>query len=188
MNGTNEQQPSAPPPSNPFDFMMQQLLELQATMPWREGFYGMPFCAGPIYQGMGQQLENQHQYQAAIQAPSSGSSGPSRSQRKKGPRKAKAPYHYNKSHESSGTIAGDRSTGTHPGHARIGASDNTGAGKVWRTPPLTHPLMTDHKLNPSRSERNPTKGFGLGGVTVGVTRAVPTRWTPPYSRFPSSMN
>jgi hypothetical protein len=167
MNGTNEQQPSAPPPSNPFDIMMQQLLELQATMPWREGYYGMPFCAGPIYQGMGQQ--NQHQYQAAIpsRAPSSGPSGPSRSQRKKRSRKAEPPLPYKYTHESFGTIAGGRSTGIHPGHARIGASHNTGAEKVWRTPPLTHPLMTDHKLNPKGSDSEGSRSGSPGPYRQG---------------------
>jgi len=63
---------------------------------------------------------------------------------------------YNLPHVSSRTIAGDRSTGIHPGHTWIGASDNCKsattqeAGKVWRTP-TRNPLMTDHNStqNPS---------------------------------------
>ena len=128
MDPTNQRQQLLPPPPyvvNPF-VMMQHLLELQAnTIPWCEGLYSLPFCAGPVYQGMAQQL--QHQYRAP-------SSGPSRNQRSRGSRKAEALYLYNLIHESSGTIAEDRSTGIHPGHARIGANDNTRAGKVRRTP------------------------------------------------------
>jgi hypothetical protein len=129
-----------PPPSiNPID--IQQLLELQAsTMPWLEGFYSFPFSAGPVYQGWGpgmdqadQPYQDPSQYEVAIRAPSS---GPSRYQRNRGSRKAEAQYLNNTTHESSGTITGNRSTGTHPGNARIGASDNTRVGKVWRTPPL----------------------------------------------------
>jgi hypothetical protein len=41
-------------------------------------------------------------------------------------------------HESSGTIAEDRSTGIHPSYARIGANDNAGAGKVWGPRQETH--------------------------------------------------
>ena len=126
-----------PPPHSVNPFVMQYLLELlQAnTIPWCEDFYGSPFCGGPVYQEMAQQ--NQHQYRAP-------SPGPSRNQRSKGSRKTEAQYLYNNLHESSGTIAGDdRSTGIHPDHARIGASNNTGAGKVWRTP-SRDPLMADH--------------------------------------------
>ena len=125
-----QQQPLPPPPSvNPF--VMQYLLELfQAnTIPWCEDFYGLPFCAGPVYQG----IDQQHQYQYRAPSP-----GPSRNQHSRGSRKAEALYHYNNEHESSGMIAGDRSAGIHPGHARIGAIDNTGAGKVWRTRQETH--------------------------------------------------
>ena len=129
MDPTNQRQQPLPPPLyvvNPF-VMMQHLLELQAnTIPWYEGFYSSPFCAGPVYQGMmDQQL--QHQYRAPC-------SGPGRNQRSRGSRKAEALYLYRNSHESSGTIAEDRSAGIHPGHAPIGANDNTRAVKVRRTP------------------------------------------------------
>jgi hypothetical protein len=132
MDPRNQRQHLPPPYINPF-MMMQLLLESQAyTMPWYEGFNGMSLCAAPVYQGMAQQ----HQYRAP-------NSGPSRNQRSKGSRKAEAQHSYNFSHESSETIAGDRSTGIYPSHARIGASDNTGASKVWRTP-SRNPSMADH--------------------------------------------
>ena len=128
MDPTNQRQQPLPPPLyvvNPF-VMMQHLLELQAnTIPWCEGLYGLPFCAGPAYQGMDQQ--HQHQYRAPC-------SGPSRNQHSIGSRKAEALYLNKTTHESSGMIAEDRSTGIHPGHAPIGANDNTRAGKVRRTP------------------------------------------------------
>jgi hypothetical protein len=44
---------------------------------------------------------------------------------------AEAQILYKLIHESSQVIARDRYTGIHPGHARIGPSDNTGARKVW---------------------------------------------------------
>ena len=129
MDPRNQRQPLPPPPSINF-FIIQQPLELQTNnIPWREGFYGLPFCTGPVYQGMAQQ----HQYQ--YRAPSS---GPRRNQRGKGFRKAEAQDSFNVLHESSRTIAGDRSTGIHPGYAQIGANNNTGAEKVWKTPPRNH--------------------------------------------------
>jgi hypothetical protein len=122
MDPRNERQPLPTPPSLNFFIMQQQLLELQAnTIPWCQGFYGLPFCAGPVYQVMAQQ--HQHQYRGP-------SSGPSRNQRSKGFREAEAQTLYNILHESSGAIAGDRPSGIHPGYARIGANDNTGPRKV----------------------------------------------------------
>lgn len=125
MDPRNHRQPLPPPPSLNF-FIMPPLLGLQAqTIPWYGGFYGLPFSTGPVYQGMAQQ--HQHQYRPP-------SWGPIRNQHSNGFRKAEAQILYNFIHESSGTIAGDRSTGIHPGYARIGAIDNPGAEKVWRTP------------------------------------------------------
>ena len=123
MDPTNQRQLLLLPPSV-IPFIMQHLLELQAnTIPWCEGFYGLPFSAGSVHERMAQQ--HQDQYRAP-------SSGPSRNQHGKGFRKAEALYQIHITHESSGTIAGDRSTGIHPGHARISASNlnNTGTGKV----------------------------------------------------------
>jgi hypothetical protein len=167
MDPWNQRQHLPPPPSiNPF--IMQQLLELQANaMPWSEVFYGLPFCTGPVYQGMAQQ--HQHQYRAP-------SSGPCRNQRSKGSRKAEAQFLFHISHESSGTIAGDRSTSIHPGYARIGANNNTGAQKVWRTP-SRNPLMADHNST-HRCGRNRITGIVLA-VPGG---SVPTRWTPRCTR------
>ena len=123
MDPTNQRQHFPLPPSlNPF--VMQQLLDSQAnTIPWCEGCYSLLFCTGPVYHWQGVAQQHQHQYRAP-------SSGPSRNQRGKESRKAEAQYLINLKHESSRTIAGDRSTGTHPGHARIGANDKTGTGKV----------------------------------------------------------
>lgn len=117
-----DQRQLLPPPPTVNPFIMQHLLELQAnTIPWCEGFYGLSFCVGPVYQGMAQQ--HQDQYRAP-------SSGPSRNQHGKGFRKAEALFLNHILYESSGTIARDRSIGIHPGQAQISASDNTGVGKV----------------------------------------------------------
>jgi hypothetical protein len=197
---------SLPPPSINY-FIMQQLLESQAsTVPWCDGFYGWPFYAAPVYQGMAQEYQHpshwqyrapnsgplagrtgehrpfyaapvyqgmaqeyQHPSHWQYRAPSSGplagrtgehrpfyaapvyqgmaqeyqhpshyrapSSGPSRAGKHRiGFRKAETLYPNHYRHESSETVAEDRSTGIHPGHARIGANDNTRVGKVWRTP------------------------------------------------------
>ena len=63
------------------------------------------------------------------------SSGPSRHKRSIGSHEAEAlSTSQNNKHELSGTITGDRSIGTHPGRARMDASNITGTGKVWRTP------------------------------------------------------
>ena len=54
------------------------------------------------------------------------------------------PPHINQSrHESSRANVGP--FGSHPGQARIGATDNSGGGKAWRTP-SKNPLMTDLDL------------------------------------------
>jgi hypothetical protein len=109
------------PPLLPFinPFTIQQLLEYQAnTLSLCEAFNRLSLCTSPVYHGL-----NQYEYLAP-------SSGPSRTQHNKGSSKAEAQYLNNITHELSGRIAGDRSTGTTPGHAWIGANDNTGAGKV----------------------------------------------------------
>ena len=111
LDPRNQRQPLPPPPP----FVVMQYLQAN-NIPWCESFYGLPCCACPVYQ---RQL--QHQYP---------SSGPSRNQRNKGSRKAEALYLNTSLHESSGTIAGDRPAGIHPGHAQIGAIDKTGTGKV----------------------------------------------------------
>ena len=144
-------------------FVMQQLLELQTnTMPSCEGFYGLLFDIGPACQVMAQ--HNHHQYRAPR-------SGPTRNRHRKGFRKAETQHRYNIKHESSGTISCDRSTGIHPGYAWIGASDNTGSRKVWRTPPRNPSMLTTTQPTGSRYERNHITDV----VLVGPGGGVPTR-------------
>ena len=83
--------------------------------------------AGPVYQGMttSQQHHGQHQW-----APRS---GPSRNRRNQGFRQTVPLYINQFTHESSGTVFYDSSTGVDPGDAQIN-SNNPGKGKVWRTP------------------------------------------------------
>ena len=141
MDPRNQRQLIPPPPFVNLFTMMLQLLELQAsTIPWCGSFDGLPSHVGPVYQKIPPQ-QHQHLYRAP-------SSGPNRNQRSKGFRKAEALDRYNFIHESSGTITRDRSTGINLGHAQIDVGDNTGACKVWSTPPR-NPLMADHKLNPA---------------------------------------
>jgi hypothetical protein len=122
-------------------YIQQLLLESQAnTMPWCEGgFYGLPIT-GPVnyHQGIAPQDQNQYPSRAS-------SSGPSRNRNGRGFRKAEPPYPNQSKHAPSGRIGEDRSTGTNPRHARIGASNNTGVGKVWRTP-SKNPFMIDRNL------------------------------------------
>ena len=121
MDPRNQRQ-FLPPLLSVNPFSMQQLLGLQTnTMPSCEGFYGSQFDIRSAYQGMAQQAHHQHR---ALK------SGPSRKRRRKGFRKAETQHHCKLTHESFGTIFYDRSTGIHPGHAQIGASDNTGGRKV----------------------------------------------------------
>ena len=142
-------------------FVVQRFLELQTnTMPSCEGLYGLPFDIEPAYQGMAPQQH--HQYRAP-------KSGPSRKRRRKGFREAETRHLYNYSHESSGTISYDRSTGIYPGYSQIGANDNTGSRKVWRTPPRNPSMLTT--TQPSRYERSHITDV----VLVGPGGGVPTR-------------
>lgn len=136
-----------PLPLSMTPFIMQQLLELQAYTMLCEGFNGLSLCAGLVYQGMDQQ----HQYQ--YRTPSS---GPIRNRRSRGFRQTEPQHPFNYIHESSGTVIGDRSTGIYPGHARIDASNNTRAGKVWRAP-SRNPSMTD-QLNPANADETIQQG------------------------------
>jgi hypothetical protein len=101
--------------------------------------HAAPFRAGPLYP-RGQQYTNQ-QYQTRSQAPSS---GPRRNRRKRH-RKTEPQTKYHTIHESSGSVVNGRSTGVDPGITRIGASNETRAGKVWRTP-SENLLMADCNL------------------------------------------
>ncbi|KAF8816335.1 hypothetical protein BYT27DRAFT_7333502 [Phlegmacium glaucopus] len=78
-------------------------------------FYGWQ---GPPYQHMGQQ---EYQYPS--------NSGAIRHHHHGSLRMTEAPTRYNPLRESSGMIASDHSTGTHPVNARMGA-DSSGAGKT----------------------------------------------------------
>ena len=97
--------------------------------PYYSGYYvnpyGWPFWAGPmlVYQ------HHQDQYNQHINRYSG----------------TESQYAYQYKHESIGTIGEDRSTGIHPGHARIDANFDTGVGEVWRTP-SKNPLMVDRNL------------------------------------------
>ena len=110
--------PLSPPVVNPGLFIVPQLPDL--------------FFTGLVNQGMVQEAPSLGQYPS--RAPSW---GPSRHQRHAGSigsREAEALYQNNITHELSGTITRDRSTGTHPGMARMDDDNNAGAEKVWRTP------------------------------------------------------
>ena len=84
------------------------------------------------------QVDSQYAYQAQqhwhrhyqYQAPST---GPNRNQRERF-RQAEPHYSYQYPHVSYGPVVEDRSTGFNPGMARIDARNNTGKGKVSRTP------------------------------------------------------
>jgi len=135
---THQQPLPLPPFVDPF--AMQQLLGLQANTMLCCGvlvqpLYSLPFCVGPVYQGIAQQHQHQHQHRPP-------NSGPSRNQHSKGRRKTEARYPNHYKHESSGTIAGDHSSGIHPGIASMDAVNNTGAGGAWR-PPSRNPSMVD---------------------------------------------
>ena len=68
-------------------------------------------------------------------------SGPTRNQRRmNGSRKAEPQTLNQHLHESSGTALNDRSNGV-----GIDANNNSGIGKVWRTPPK-NPFIADFNL------------------------------------------
>ena len=116
--------------------------------------YSSLFCVDPVYQSMAQQY--QHQYRAP-------SSGPSRSQRSKGRRKAEAQQPNQVLHESSGTIGRVRYAGIHLGHAGMDAKDNTGAGGAWR-PPTRNPLLVDRN-SPWQKQTTPYNRHRSGSQT-----------------------
>jgi hypothetical protein len=110
----------------------------------------------PDYQGMAgmaqQYYHNHDQYpshwQPEYRAQRPPSSGPIRTskQRSERFREAEAQYANHTTHESSGKVAKNRSTGTDPGMAWIGANNNPRVGKVWRTPSENPSLMADRNL------------------------------------------
>jgi hypothetical protein len=157
---TRSQQPQAllPPPSLNPAFMMQQLLPVPVPVPvglhWQtntmgtmprpwcaEGgaplaFYDLPFCGDPHWQAASYQGMAQPQYRVQALNPAG------LSHWHQGFNTTEAQYSYHYVHESSETVAEDRFRGIHPGRARMGASYETGTGKVWRTP-SKDPLIAD---------------------------------------------
>jgi hypothetical protein len=135
-----QQQPQLLTPLRFVNHSFVPIMMQQQPMFWGGGFYGGPsFYPGPghpVYQAMAPIQQPQHQYRPP-------SSGPSRSRRrKKGSRKAEPQHPYHVIHESSRTVFYDHSTGVDLGRPQIGASNNPGIGKVWRTPPKK-PFMAD---------------------------------------------
>ena len=135
--------------------IQQPLHSSRSTTVWSEGYYGdsSPFYStGPVYQGMALNQQtgpvNQrmapnaspsHQLQNQYRRPTS---GPNRRQRRKEARKAVHPYRSKHTHELSGTVSNNSSTGVNPGMARTDTSNNTRRGMVWRTP-SKNPFVTD---------------------------------------------
>jgi hypothetical protein len=121
-------------------FAIQQLLGPQANnMPYNSTpmphAYGSPLYADPVYLYQRMAQQHQRQYRAL-------SSAPSRNQHAKGRHKAEARYPNHLTHESSCTIASDRSTGTHPVYSQMNASNNPGVGGA-RRPPTGNASMVD---------------------------------------------
>ena len=120
----------------PLPLLPNPFIVMQANpIPWCEGFYGSPFCAGPQDMPVPHWQQWQHQYHD--QPPSS---GPSRTwakaakQQRRAFRKAGVPYSSQKAGASSGTVGGDRSNN----------NTRNRIGKVWRTS-SKNLLMIDHK-------------------------------------------
>ncbi|KAF8804368.1 hypothetical protein BYT27DRAFT_7194531 [Phlegmacium glaucopus] len=81
-----------------------------------------PFQHGPTSQGPVQQMGHQHQYHRPNPGPI-----PQYHSRHT---MTEASTRHNMTHISSGMIASDRSTGTYPVHARMGAYNDTGMGRA----------------------------------------------------------
>ena len=117
----------------PLPLLPNPFIVMQANpIPWCEGFYGSPFCAGPQDMPVPHWQQWQHQYHD--QPPSSGPSRTRAKQQKRAFRKAGVPYSSQKAGASSGTVGGDRSNN----------NTRNRIGKVWRTP-SKNLLMIDHK-------------------------------------------
>ena len=147
--------PSNPSAPHPFTNPMQMQHPLEPlpsyTTVWSEDYYGgFPFDAGPVYQGTA--LNRQIPYTGPVypMAPNQQphnqyqppTSGPSLKQRRKEARKAVHPYANHVTMNRQVQSPMDRSTGSNPGMARNDASNNTGIGKVWKTP-SKNPFVTD---------------------------------------------
>ena len=151
--------PSNQPTSQPFPNPMQMQNPfnslLSFTTVWMEDYFGgFPFYAGPVYQGMAPNRQVQytgpvyhsmvpnHHLQNQYRPPTS---GPSRKRRREEARKAVHPYQNRNTHELSGTVPNNRSTGVDPGMARNDTNNNTRRGMVWKTP-SKNPFVTDCNL------------------------------------------
>ena len=120
LHGSNESESTTLPPTqfiNPFIHMhwWQPLVTANTT-----------FHAGPVCQGMTTSQQHHGQHQQAL------SSGPSRNRHNQGFRQMVPLYINQFTHESSGMVFYDSSTGVDLGNAQIN-SNNPGKGKVWRT-------------------------------------------------------
>ena len=138
--------------------MQQPLHSSRSTTVWSEGYYGgsSPSYStglvhqemarnqqtGPVNQRMTPNASPSHQLQNHYRRPTSRLI---RKRRRKEARKAVHPYRSKHTHELSGTVPNNSSTGVNPGMARNDTSNNTRRGMVWRTP-SKNPFVTDCNL------------------------------------------
>ena len=96
-----------------------------------------------------------HRYNQCQKLEPSWSPGPTRSrnQNRIGFHEAETLYRHHFKHASSGTISVDGYSGAHPGHAWIGTENDTGVGKVQRTP-VKEPIDGWSQLNLGNSLRS----------------------------------
>ncbi|KAF8816349.1 hypothetical protein BYT27DRAFT_7184242 [Phlegmacium glaucopus] len=141
-----------PPP-----LLVQQFMWSQAMLQMQHS-YGSQ--GPPPYQYMSQQQPQYRSNSGAIRYHHHGSL-----------RMTEVPTHYNSAHESSGMIASDHSTGTHPVNARMGA-DSSGAGKGRKKPYDRHPSGPSHTRGQRRGKED-LSGYEIPvmesrtGVTAG---------------------
>ena len=122
---------------------------------------------------------NPHHYRA----PSSGPSRNCRNRRNKGFRKTE-PLNTNQlTHESSGTVIYDSSTGVDPGQAQINTNNNTGKGKVWRTPSKNYWWLTA-----TYSSRGDTGGVLATRWNPLFSWSPPRNWKVSWFSYPSGIN
>ncbi|KAF8816352.1 hypothetical protein BYT27DRAFT_7238010 [Phlegmacium glaucopus] len=116
---------------------------------WLQAMPPLHSSQGPPYQNMGQQHQNQY-----------GSNwGPIRHHHHGSLRMTEAPTPYQLLLESSGPIASDRSTGTHP---RMGAVDNSAASEKRKKP------YYRHQPSPSETWRQQRGKEDLSGYEIPV--------------------
>ncbi|KAF8805615.1 hypothetical protein BYT27DRAFT_7192391, partial [Phlegmacium glaucopus] len=116
---------------NPHNWQCSQLQQPSPLLPSVEPFNMRQLLASlPNTMPLGEDSTLDHQHQL---------SGLTRKRR----HKTEAPSPYRTAHISSGTITSDRSSGTQPVDARMGALDDTGAGEVGAS--SGNPHMVKHK-------------------------------------------